>query len=142
MFLVPTYVAQSSIDGFGVFTSVDIPKSAIVWRFDPAFDRTYSADEISAFPESVREFIAKCGFLDKRKNRYFLGGDYDIFTNHSDSPALIEDENDVQGKTDMLSTPRLVAARDIAANEELTQNYFEYDDTVDADVKLRNAINA
>lgn len=138
MFLVPTHVAKSAIEGFGIFSSVNIQKGEIAWRFDPVFDRMFTKEQVSALPSVVQAFVLKCGYLDERKQKYFLGGDYDIFSNHSDSPALIEDPRDLEGLNNPNGTQQLIAARDIVAGEELTQNYYEYDDAADVAIKFEN----
>lgn len=132
MFLVKTHVAPSRIDGLGVFASEPIRKGQTVWVFDPAFDRLFTPEQVAAFPEPAQRHILKCGFLDKRKGLYFVGIDYDIFTNHSGEPTLVEGEETPERDR----TPVLIAARDIAADEELTQDYYEYDEQDDIDWKF------
>lgn len=131
MFLVKTHIQKSDIEGFGVFSSQKINKGDLVWVFDPRFDRIYTPEEVSQFPTVAQEHIFKCGFLDKDQNVYILGIDYDIFTNHSDESNLIE-ELTSNGER----TPNLIATRDIDINEELTQNYYSYDDAMDIKRKM------
>jgi SET domain-containing protein len=121
MWLIETYVAESKIHGLGVFTKVPIKKGEIAWRFEPTFDRMFTRQQFAALPAVAQNFIHIRGFLDKEKNLYFLGGDFDLFTNHSDEPNLVVDPN-YAGEF----SADLIAIRDIIAGEELTNNYSEY----------------
>jgi hypothetical protein len=131
MFVFETYIAKSTIHGLGVFTNVAIKKGTVVWRFEPSFDRMLTREQFDALPSIVRNFIRTRGFFDKRKNMYFLGGDFDLFSNHSDEPNLVEFPDYVGD-----FTPDLIAARDIAACEELTSNYGEFCGQDDLNHKL------
>ena len=131
MFIVKTYVDKSTIEGLGVFSSDQIKKGETVWTFDPTFDRQFTPEQVANFPKTARDHILKCGFLDKDKGVYYLGIDYDIFSNHSNDPSLTIDTS----KPNLYTDP-LVAARDIMPGEELTQNYHEYDEAQDIKAKL------
>jgi len=126
MFIIKTHIEKSPIDGFGVFSSVPVKKGETVWLFEPTFDRQFTPEQVACFPESARIHILKCGFLDKNKNIYYLGIDYDSFSNHSDNPNLTIDK-----KISCQFTDSLIASRDINPGEELTQNYYEYDEEQD-----------
>ena len=56
------------------------------------------------------------GYIDPRLNRYILGCDEVRFFNHSDTPNVVPDFTRDRHGVD-------IAARDIAAGEELTVNY-------------------
>lgn len=122
MFIVETYVGVSDIDGLGVFTAVDIKKGQTVWEFDEAVDSVISAADYRALSTKDQEYVAIHGFFDLQKNVWIVGGDNDIYSNHAANSNLIESE-DLSGVT-----PSLVAAEDIPAGTELTQNYLDYDD--------------
>jgi SET domain-containing protein len=131
MFVIKTYIDKSSIDGIGVFTSVKISKGQVVWRFVPGLDRIITKNKIDKLPKIYQDHIRKCGFLPKDSKNYLLSIDNDIYSNHSPKHNLIEDTTKAYKVT-----PSLVARRDIKIGEELTQNYFEYDNKDDADYKL------
>ncbi len=121
MFIIPTYVKESKINGLGVFTSVPIKKGELVWVFDPTFDRVFTVDQVKQFPTPVQEYIFTRGFLNKQGDTYFLGIDHDSFANHSDTPNIIQD---LSSPTEY--TAPMMAARDIEAHEEILPNYNEY----------------
>ncbi|TIS47846.1 MAG: SET domain-containing protein-lysine N-methyltransferase, partial [Mesorhizobium sp.] len=48
MLLIRTYVAQSAIEGVGVFAAEPIRKGASIWRLDPDFDRLIPVEKYEA----------------------------------------------------------------------------------------------
>ncbi len=50
MLLIRTYVAQSAIEGVGVFAAEPISKGASIWRLDPDFDRLIPMEKYEAAP--------------------------------------------------------------------------------------------
>lgn len=131
MYTVKTYVDKSDIDGLGVFTAEKITKGQIVWRFEPNLDRIISKKQFKKFPKIAQDHVRKCGFLLKDRKNYMLGVDNDIYANHSKDNNLAENFSKRYKKYHTM-----VASRDIEIDEELTQNYFEYDDNRDANYKL------
>lgn len=131
MYIIKTYVDKSRIDGLGVFTSENITKGETVWRFEPKLDRVISIDDFNKMPQIFKDHILKCGFLSEILGLYILGVDNDIFANNSNENNLCEDTSKPY---DMI--PDLIAVRDIKVGEELTQQYFEYDEKNDAEYKL------
>ena len=109
MLRVPTRLAPSPIHGLGVFAAKPIPKGAVVWAFDPPLDQRLPAKLLEEQPEHVRRFVATYGMWEGED--YLLLGDDARFLNHAHAPNL-----DSTG-------PTTVAARDIAAGEELTDDY-------------------
>lgn len=121
MFVVETYTAPSNIHGFGVFTAVDIKKGQVVWEFDNTVDSVITMKEYSELEPYIQQEIARCGFFSQDQLAWILGGDDDRYSNHSSQPNLIE-----SGAPAMV-TPMLIAANDIPAHTELTQNYLSFD---------------
>lgn len=122
MYLFPTYVAQSDIHGLGVFTSCDINEGSVVWAYDPIFDRSFSQFQYESFPEHVQEFIRVHGFHDLHSGYWIIGGDNDLYTNHSFTPNLLLDNTKL-----FHLTPSLIACTHIRKDTELTQNYLVFD---------------
>lgn len=114
MLLVRIRLAPSPIHGIGVFAVDPIPKGAEVWRFTPGLD--LDPRVLDAQPQLARERLLHYGYIDPRLNRYILGCDEVRFFNHSDTPNLIPDFNLDRYGVD-------IAARDVAAGEELTVDY-------------------
>lgn len=116
MLLVSTYVAASEIEGVGVFAAAPIKKGALIWRLNPDFDRLIRASTYEDMPETMRELIDRYAYPSPDKPGYLV---YEVdngrFMNHSDMP-----------NTDFSEYGGGIAARDIAAGEELTCNYHEF----------------
>ena len=116
MLLVPVRVGPSPIHGLGVFAVHAIARGTLVWRFTPGFDLDLDPAELERQPEHFRKVLLHYGYLDKRLQRYILCCDDARFINHADAPNLASDHAQDRYGVD-------VAARDIAAGEELTIDY-------------------
>ena len=67
MLLVKTFLAQSLIDGFGVFADQLIPAGTPVWSFDPRIDLMIDVDPLwTALSQAVKEYFDKYAYLDIR----------------------------------------------------------------------------
>jgi SET domain-containing protein len=122
MLLVPTRLAQSPIHGFGVFAVAPIPKGTPVWRFEKGLDMEFSPDVAERLPAHVRTFFSHYGYLDRNVQRIILCFDDARFLNHSDAPNVATDYAQDSYGLD-------VALRDIAAGEELTMDYADFEQT-------------
>ena len=126
MLQVKTYLDKSPIHGIGVFASEFIPKDTLVWAMhdlDMMIDKQY----FNALPEIAQEFIRIHADWDKQLQMITMSFDNDKFMNHSFHPNI---RNDNQ---------KTFADRDIQKGEEMTINYYEYDEK--ADEKLQMNIN-
>jgi SET domain-containing protein len=125
MLLVPTRLAQSPIHGFGVFAVAPIPKGTPVWRFEKGLDMDFSPDIVPTLPAHVRTFFSHYGYVDRNVGRIILCFDDARFVNHSDAPNVATDyAQDPHGLD--------VALRDIAAGEELTMDYANFEQASEA----------
>ncbi len=115
MLLVRTKVKPSLIQGLGLFADQVILKDIVVWQYNPVFDISYDKSEINNLPLTVRRFLEEYSY--RQDNKLVLCGDDARFMNHSDEPNIID-------YTDGTS----VAIRDIYVGEELTCNYYLFDD--------------
>lgn len=115
MFLVPTVVAPSPIAGVGVFTAVHIPAHTPIWEFTEGVDWRITAEELVVFPEPYQTRLRHYLYLDE-DGLYVLCGDNARFMNHRAAANCTD--------TDARHT---VTPRAIAAGEELTCNYLEFD---------------
>ena len=100
----------NDVVGHGVIATRAIPRGTITWVQD-RLDRTFPVAEIAAFPELLRDVLDKYCYRN-RQGHYVFCWDHARFMNHSfDSNCLL--------------TPYglEIAVRDIAAGEELTNDY-------------------
>jgi uncharacterized protein len=114
MLFVQTELRPSSIHGVGTFLLEPVKKGQLIWRFDPRIDRTYTEAELAAMTDVCKELLDNYGCWDEKKRVWLLYGDEMRYTNHSDDPVL-----------QAISGPLgdVVAARDLAKDEEISVNY-------------------
>ncbi|MFI4987824.1 MAG: SET domain-containing protein [Alphaproteobacteria bacterium] len=124
MLLIAVEVRPSAIHGLGVYACEAVPCGRIVWQFDAGMDRRHPVSWLDGQPEHVRAFIATYGVLSLDKQHVYIAGDHTLFINHSPTPNLAP-RDDLLVNGDGV----VVAARDIAAGEELTVNYADIDGT-------------
>ncbi len=119
MLLVKTYLDKSPIHGIGLFAAEPIPEGTVVWRLDPAIDLQLEPEVIDRLAPPARDQIEKYTYLDPVLRRHVLCGDVARFFNHDERPNC-RDLPDAKGGV-------TVAARPIAAGEELTCDYATID---------------
>jgi hypothetical protein len=112
--VVRTYIARSSINGFGVFAYEPIAAGALVWQFAPGLDLELSSGEIALLPlvaqEYVLHFASQTG-----PDVFLLCADSARFMNHSDN-ANISSADECNH-----------ALHDIAAGTEIVCDYREFE---------------
>jgi len=117
MLLISTYVAQSPIEGLGVFASDHVPYGSLIWSLNPKFDIFVSEEEIGGLPPHMLTFIDRYGYPHPdRPGCRVLEADNGRFMNHSLMP-----------NTDFRVFERGYALVDIARGDEITCNYCELD---------------
>jgi uncharacterized protein len=119
MLLVKTHLDQSRIHGIGLFASEPIRKGTVIWRLDRSIDVQLTPAQLEALAPASRVQIRKYTYRDRALGTYVLCGDDARFFNHAPDPNC-HDLPDADGGT-------TVAARDIAAGEELTCDYALFD---------------
>jgi len=117
MMLVRTYLAQSEIQGLGVFAGEFIPARTQLWMLNPKFDIFVYGEEIAALPSHMQDYVARYSYphLEISGVR-IVDCDDGKFMNHCEQP-----------NTDFRIFDRGYSLADISAGEELTCNYFEFD---------------
>lgn len=117
MLLIRTYVAQSAVEGVGVFASEFIPAGRPIWRLEPDFDRLISDATYQAASPVQRDLFQRYAYPSPNWPGFII---YEVdngrFMNHSDTPNT--DFSDAIG----------IARVDILAGEEITCNYAEFFD--------------
>ncbi len=122
MLLIAVEVCPSSVHGLGVFAREAVPAGRIIWQFDPGLDQRHPAAWLAAQPAHVPAFLETYGVIGLDKAEVSIPGDHTLFINHSPTPNLAaQDEPVINGDG------VVVAARDIAAGEELTIDYATID---------------
>lgn len=125
MYLVQVTVKESPIEGKGVFTLQDIKVGDVVWKFDSSHDQTMIRAEFDALDKKEKEALRRVAYLSKDTGRWVYPPENDpaLYTNHSKENNLSATING-----SISEEPIFVANRDIASGEELTNNYYEFDD--------------
>jgi SET domain-containing protein len=118
VFIVPTVVRPSAIQGVGVFAAVSIPAGTNIWEYTPDVDWKISQEEMASFPQPFQTRLRRYTYLDE-SGWYVLCGDNAKFMNHDDSPNC--DDHGMY----------TVALRDILMGEELTCDYRAFDTEFD-----------
>ncbi|MBC8206825.1 MAG: SET domain-containing protein [Kiritimatiellales bacterium] len=96
--------------GCGVVATRDIPKGTITWVLDP-LDRIFNPQQMAELPDPCRETLLKYSYRN-RHGEYVFCWDNTRFMNHSFTPNCITTAYNFE-----------LAVRDIAAGEELTNDY-------------------
>lgn len=117
MMVVPNYVGPSSIEGVGVFAAEHITAGTAIWMLDERFDRLFLPGDIAAMDQLHRDYVERYGYPHmERPGITVVEFDHGKFMNHSESP-----------NTDFTDPNVGWAIRDIAAGEEMTCDYREFD---------------
>lgn len=114
MLLVETYIAESPGMGFGLFSKNPIKEGAVIWEFVDGFDTKVHESGYSLLNDVQKAFVDK--YFWKEEDYYYSSCDYSNFQNHSYNPNSIP------------LGDKMVAARDVEANEEILVNYQSFDD--------------
>lgn len=131
MLLVDTYVGPSVIEEVGVFAAEPITAGQVIYRFDPCFDRLISRAELASYPASIRRFVERYTYPHPTDRlRLVLDVDNGRHMNHSPEP-----------NTDFRYAIFGYAIRDIAAGEEITCNYADFEPGFEMLPSLVSAFN-
>ncbi|MEK6945490.1 MAG: SET domain-containing protein [Nanoarchaeota archaeon] len=124
MLLVKTYLGKSKIHGLGLFAGEFIPKGKAIWKLVPGFDAILTKKDFNKLPKVAKDFVLHYGYYNENEGGWIICGDNSRFLNHSENANMIDGDNKPG-----------IAKRDIKKDEELTCNYFEFDD--EAGFKLK-----
>jgi SET domain-containing protein len=117
MMLVRTHLAQSAISGLGAYASFPIAKGSRIWRFEPSFDRLIHKSMLASSPEFMADYLRDYAYPHpEQPDWYIVEIDNGRFINHHEV-----------ANTDFREVFAGYATRDIAAGEEITANYAEFD---------------
>lgn len=116
MLLVKTYVAQSKVEGVGVFAAEPIAEGQTIWRLEPSFDRLIPRRQYEEAPPFLKDLLDRYAYPSPDNPAFIV---YEVdngrFMNHSKTP-----------NTDFSDSGGARALRYIAAGEELTCDYGDF----------------
>lgn len=117
MMVVPNYVGPSPIEGVGVFAAEPIAAGSVIWELSDDLDLLLTKEQLARLPDLQRSFIERYGYPHMSQPQLtVLEFDNGRFMNHSGTP-----------NTDFTRPEVGYAIRAIAAGEELTCDYSEFD---------------
>lgn len=119
MFTVKTKIKESAIHGIGVFADEFVPQGYVIWRYQQNFDTTINDEQFVELPKIAQEYLLHYGHYSKDEGGYVLCGDSGRFTNHSKTPNI-----------QMLNVTETIAIKDIEIGEEITEDYYFFDESV------------
>lgn len=122
MLQIKAHVGPSRIHGLGLIADESIKKGDIIWKFTPAVDSVLTPEQVESMSPQERETVFH--FAYKWEGNYFFCADGAKYMNHAGADA-----NTTNGDLDAdeWGGPT-IAARDIAAGEELTCDYGDFDE--------------
>jgi uncharacterized protein len=114
---------SSDLHGIGLFADEDLKKGQLIYTASPLLDLNITQAQFDSLDEKEKQEMRWWGFFDKINQVWHADFDVTRFVNHSEKPTLTQDpkHNDAY----------LIAARDVIAGEELTQNYLEFESRED-----------
>lgn len=116
MLLVETYIKNSSIHGLGLFAKEFIPKETKIWEYNIHLDNCLSNESKIKLPKINQDFIEFFYYF-KKDFGWTILGDNARFINHSYTP-----------NTDSKEFFTTIANRDIQIDEEIFENYYDFND--------------
>lgn len=131
MLKVETHIAASEVHGIGLFASKKIKEGEIIWEFTPGIDIIITRNQIATLCESAQKYLYNYTYINDAGN-HVLCADNARFINHSDTP------NTRQAGFSKKNEGRTFASKEIAPNEEITENYHEFDPTEDLEEWFKN----
>jgi SET domain-containing protein len=114
---------ESDLHGIGLFTTEPIKKGDLVYTASPLLDLNITQEQFDGLSEKERQEILWWGFFDEPSQKWHVDFDVSKFINHATQATVTQSTEHDEAY--------LVAARDIEAEEELTQNYLEFESEED-----------
>jgi len=109
----------SELHGVGLFADEAIKQGQLVYTASPLLDLNITQEQFDSLDQREKDEILWWGFFDQPSGMWHVDFDVSKFINHSYDATLRQDERHDEAY--------LVATRDIASGEELTQNYLEFE---------------
>lgn len=109
----------SDLHGVGLFSNEDIKKGQLVYTASPLLDLNITQEQFDSLEQKEKEEVLWWGFFDQPSKMWHVDFDVTKFINHSSDATVMQDGNHDEAY--------LIATRDIQPDEELTQNYLEFE---------------
>ena len=124
MLAVNTYLDRSATHGIGLFAGEKIISGTLVWEFNPAVDLQFTLEQWQDLQGKIssQSFASLVRHSYKEDGLFYLCLDNAQFMNHD-----LQNDNIQQNH----NSNTMHAMRDIAPDEELFCNYFDYSDPDD-----------
>jgi hypothetical protein len=113
----------SSLHGVGLFIDQDAKKGDLIYTASPLLDLNITQEQFDSLGQREKDEILWWGFFDQPSQMWHVDFDVSKFINHAYDATVTQDEDHDEAY--------LVAARDMQAGEELTQNYLEFESLED-----------
>jgi len=115
MLTVKTYIDKSAVHGIGLFAAEFIPKDTLIWELNRELDIIISQEEYEKLPPLAKEHFDWFAYYSENRGGWILCFDNAKFVNHSKTP-------NTYGVGDT------IALRDIQIGEEITENYYVFNE--------------
>ena len=102
-----------------MYAAQDIPENTLIYSASPVLDTNITQEQFDALDEKEKKEVRWWGFFDTPSQMWHVDFDVTHFINHSYEANVTQDTSHTEA--------HLVAARDIKAGDELTQNYLEFE---------------
>ncbi|HJQ08170.1 MAG TPA: SET domain-containing protein [Candidatus Saccharimonadales bacterium] len=109
----------SNLHGIGLFAGEPIKKGQVVYTASSLLDLNITQEQFDSLDQREKDEILWWGFFDGQTQMWHVDFDVSKFINHSYHPSVTQDADHDEA--------HLIAAQDIHAGEELTQNYLEFE---------------
>ncbi|GAA4650365.1 hypothetical protein GCM10023116_26480 [Kistimonas scapharcae] len=123
MFNINVKIKPSTIHGNGLFADEPVKAGSTVYQGNAELDLIISEETFSALTTREQQFISQYGAHSSLDDQWHLPHDHIRFCNHSNNPNLKLSYPDKNSHS-----CHIVAVRDIAAGEELLQDYREFEE--------------
>jgi uncharacterized protein len=109
----------SELHGIGLFADQPIKKGDLIYTASPLLDLNITQVQFDNLDQKEKDEILWWGFFDQPSQMWHVDFDVSKFINHSNDATLTQDLKHDEA--------HLVSTRDINSDEELTQNYLEFE---------------
>ena len=114
---------SSDLHGIGLFAAEPIKAGRLIYTASPLLDLNITQEQFDSLDQKEKDEILWWGFFDEPSQKWHVDFDVSKFINHSKNATVTQDDSHEDAY--------LVATKDIATGEEITQNYLEFESLED-----------